>query len=54
MDRHYTVEWSASKITVHASSEKEALGIAIEYIQALEKKVLVITPVELSDQSPKQ
>jgi hypothetical protein len=44
MDRAYEVSWQAGKITVHASSEKEAINIAIEYLYALENKIIKVTP----------
>lgn len=44
MDRAYEVSWNPGTITVHASSEKEAINIAIEYLRALENKIIKVTP----------
>jgi hypothetical protein len=44
LDVPFEVSWQTGKIIVHASSEKEALNIAIEYLRALENKILTAVP----------
>lgn len=36
MDKPYLVTWKAGEVTLHASSEKEAVRIIVEYLLAQE------------------